>query len=134
MRPGYTSTISTSYSKQQHETYLQLDCGLAKSNAPAKHPILFHRSRLLCPLSPCRERQAGRASHEQTSQQRANETICAAYFLSAALSKYPSRRSPASNALTLSWFGLVYLQTSVSPVRISLRHVAHLQHTKQATR
>ena len=109
---------------------------MAKSNAPAKHPILFHRSRLLCPLSPRRERQL-KQNVPVTSRQASSERtklICAAYFLSAALSKYPSRRSPASNAVTLSWFGLVYLQTSVSPVRISLRHVAHLQHTEQATR
>jgi hypothetical protein len=38
---------------------------LAESDTLAKQPILFDRSRLLCPMSPCRERQARRASHEQ---------------------------------------------------------------------
>ena len=40
--------------KQQHETYLQLNFGLAEANAPAKQPISFHRNRLPCSLSPCR--------------------------------------------------------------------------------
>ena len=38
MRP-YSTSMSTIYSKQQHETYLQLDCGLAEPNAPARHWI-----------------------------------------------------------------------------------------------
>ena len=59
-------------------------------HAPAKHPISFHRNRLLsgCPLSPCRERQAERASHEQRSSNEGEETICAAYFLGDAPSKF----------------------------------------------
>ena len=65
---------------------------------------------------------------------RGRQLISAAFLLSAALSKSPSRRSPGSNAMALSLYGLGSLQTSVSPVRMSLRHVAHLQHTKQATR
>ena len=108
----YTSTISTSYrSKQQHETYLQLDCGLAESNAPAncKHPISFHRSRLPCALPPCRERQAERASHEQTAQQRANETICAACFLGDAPSNYPVELLLASSSITKRRSGGRYL-------------------------
>ena len=52
------------------------------------------------------------------------QLISAAYHLGDAPSKSPSRRSPANNAMALSLCGLGCLQTSVSPVRISLRHVA----------
>ena len=74
----YTSTISTSCSKQQHETYLQLDCCLAESNAPAKHPF---RSTAAARSVPCPKPQAERASHEQTSQQWAEEPIFVAYMM-----------------------------------------------------
>ena len=73
----YTSTINISYSKEGREAYLQLDCGLAESDALAKQPFSFdctHCSRLLCPLSPCRERQAKRASHEQRNNSEGEAT------------------------------------------------------------
>ena len=65
---------------------------------------------------------------------RGMQLISAAALLSAALSKSPSRRSPVGIARALLLCGLGSLQVSASPVRISLRHVAHLQHTKQVTR
>ena len=86
---------------------------------------------------PCPPAASAKQNVPVTSRQASSERtklICAACSLGAAPSKYPVELLPASHAMTLSWFGLVSLQTSVSPVRISLRHVAHLQHTKQATR
>ena len=99
----YTSTISTSYAKQQIETYLQLDCGLAESNAPAKHPILFHRSRLLCPLSPCRRAASAKRNvpvMSSATATRGRQLISSAYFLGNAPSKYPVELLLASSSIT----------------------------------
>ena len=60
-------------------------------------------------MSPCRERHAERASHEQTSQQRANETICAAYSLGDAPSKYPAELLLVSISVTKRRSGGRYL-------------------------
>ena len=136
----YTSTIDTTYTKQQHETYLrlQLDCGLAESNALAKQPISFDRSRLPCSPSSCRERQAKRASHEQRSSSEAGGTnqrglLAECRPQQVSFEALPGRYT-VGIARALSLCGRGPLQASASPVRIGLRHVAHLQHTKQATR
>ena len=49
------------------------------------------------------------ASHEQTTQQRANETICAAYSLGDAPSKYPAELLLASSSITKRRSGGRYL-------------------------
>ena len=56
-----------------HETYLQLDCGLVACLYSCQTPN-FVRPQPSA-LSPCRERQAERASADQRNQQRGDETI-----------------------------------------------------------
>ena len=77
----YSTIVSTSYSKQQHETYLQLDCGLVACIYSCHTPISFHSSRLpgpipgTGPLVASAKQNAPVPTMYQRSQQRGDETI-----------------------------------------------------------
>ena len=107
------------------ETYLQLDCGLAESDTPAKKHKVVDRTSLSCPLSPPPPAPSPRASPDCCSTAPVAKLFCDADSLGDAPSKFTCEQNITDNSFIKRRSGSRYLSVVVTADGIDLYKVGH---------